>query len=140
MGLHEPVDAGANPDDGGGHGGGSPASSDGEGHGETTAPGWELPVHTGKVTEIGQHTVPRAQEIRERIVSKLKGTHPPGLKIRRNAINQCYEFGCEVSGRLKTFSWGIPSKLSYQGDTEDAAIAAGIAYICSFYEEGENVS
>ena len=58
--------------------------------------------------------------------------------IRRHGPEQCYQFG--VCGSvLRSFSWGISSKASYCGDTENEAIEAAINWVVSFFLEGEDV-
>ena len=96
-----------------------------------------LLVDNGTSTEIGEHTVPRANEIRARISTALSGMSPPGLMILRYAPEQCYQFGVSGSA-LRSFSWGIPSKASYCGDTENEAIEAAINWVASVVLEGED--
>ena len=99
--------------------------------------GWEMLVDNGTSTEIGEHTVPRANEIRARISTALSGMNPPGLMILRHAPEQCYQFGVSGSA-LRSFSWGIPSKASYCGDTENEAIDEAINWVASVVLEGED--
>ena len=94
-------------------------------------------VDNGTSTEIGEHTVPRANEIRARISTALSGMNPPGLMILRHAPEQCYQFGVSGSA-LRSFSWGIPSKASYCGDTENEAIDEAINWVASVVLEGED--
>ena len=94
-------------------------------------------VDNGTSTEIGEHTVPRANEIRARISTALSGIDPPGLMIRRHGPEQCYQFGVSGSA-LRSFSWGIPSKASYCGDTENEAIDEAINWVASVVLEGED--
>ena len=82
-------------------------------------------------------TVPRANEIRARISTALSGMNPPGLMILRHAPEQCYQFGVSGSA-LRSFSWGIPSKASYCGDTENEAIDEAINWVASVVLEGED--
>ena len=98
---------------------------------------WKTLVCHGAKTEIDEHTVPRASEIRARILTVLSGMNPPGLMILRHAPEQCYHFGVSGSA-LRSFSWGIPSKASYCGDTENEAIDEAINWVASVVLEGED--
>ena len=71
------------------------------------------------------------------ISTALSGMNPPGLMILRHAPEQCYQFGVSGSA-LRSFSWGIPSKASYCGDTENEAIDEAINWVASVVLEGED--
>ena len=58
--------------------------------------------------------------------------HTLRLQILRHGHDQSYQFGVNGSS-TRAFSWGVQSKRSYCGETEDAAIEKGIAFMVEHF-------